>query len=125
MAAGCPSSRCRADALLYGESGRHFYQLRAWVIMPNHVHVLLLPKTSLPVIMRWLKGSTARQAQPDSWPNRGGLLGGVQREAGAFACRPRARPRPGTGIRCQASAYHNWSDRLRNVETPLPAASGS
>ena len=27
--------------------GRRFYQLRAWVIMPNHVHVLLLPKTSL------------------------------------------------------------------------------
>ena len=51
-----------ADALMYGENGRHFYQLRAWVIMPNHVHALLLPKTSLPVIMRWLKGSTARQA---------------------------------------------------------------
>src|SRR6202051_3751070 len=31
-------------------------------IMPNHVHVLLLPKTSLPVILRWLKGSTARRA---------------------------------------------------------------
>src|ERR1700690_162690 len=51
-----------ADALLYGESGRHFYQLRAWVIMPNHVHVLLLPTTPLPVITRWLKGSTARRA---------------------------------------------------------------
>ena len=32
------------------------------MIMPNHVHVLLLPKTSLPVITRWLQGSTARQA---------------------------------------------------------------
>jgi hypothetical protein len=52
----------QSDALLYGESGRHFYQLRAWVIMPNPVHVLLLPKTALPVITRWLKGSTARQA---------------------------------------------------------------
>src|ERR1700678_3719746 len=51
-----------ANVLLYGEHGRNFYQLRAWVIMPNHVHVLLLPKASLPVIMRWLKGSTARQA---------------------------------------------------------------
>jgi len=55
-------ARVVADALLYGESGRHFYQLRAWVIMPNHVHVLLRPNTSLPVITRWLKGSTARQA---------------------------------------------------------------
>jgi REP element-mobilizing transposase RayT len=51
-----------ADALLYGDSGRHFYQLRAWVITPNHVHVLLLPKTDLSVITRWLKGSTARLA---------------------------------------------------------------
>jgi putative transposase len=32
------------------------------VIMPNHVPVALLPKTSLPVITRWWKGSTARQA---------------------------------------------------------------
>jgi REP element-mobilizing transposase RayT len=55
-------ARVVADALLYGESGRHFYQLRAWVIMPNHLHVLLRPNTPLPVIMRWLKGSTARQA---------------------------------------------------------------
>ena len=30
--------------------------------MPNQVHVLLLPKTSLPVILRWWKGSTARPA---------------------------------------------------------------
>jgi REP element-mobilizing transposase RayT len=50
-----------AHALLYGENGRRFYQLRAWVIMPNHVHAVLRPRTSLPVIMRWLKGS-ARQA---------------------------------------------------------------
>jgi hypothetical protein len=55
-------ARLVADALLHGESGRHFYQLRAWVIMPNHVHVLLRPRTTLPVITRWLKGSTARQA---------------------------------------------------------------
>jgi len=51
-----------ADALLRGDSGRHFYRLRAWVIMPNHVHVVLRPKTVLAVITRWLKGSTARQA---------------------------------------------------------------
>jgi putative transposase len=54
-------ARVVADALLYGESERRFYQLRAWVIMPNHVHLVLRPKTSLPVIPRGLKGSTARQ----------------------------------------------------------------
>ena len=55
-------ARVVADALLYGESGRRFYQLRAWVVMPNHVHALLRPMTSMPVITHWLKGSTARQA---------------------------------------------------------------
>ena len=30
--------------------------------MPNHVHVLLRPMTSMAVVTRWLKGSTARQA---------------------------------------------------------------
>jgi hypothetical protein len=70
-----------ADALLYGESGRHFYQLRAWVIMPNHVHLVLLPKTSLPVITRWWKGKRPHKSgratsQPDPGPNGGGLLAG-------------------------------------------------
>jgi putative DNA methylase len=55
-------ARVVADALQYGDSERHFYRLRAWVIMPNHVHVVLWPMTRLPVITRWLKGSTARQA---------------------------------------------------------------
>jgi putative transposase len=55
-------ARIVADSLLHGERGRGFYQLRAWVIMPNHVHAVLRPKTPLAVITRWLKGSTARQA---------------------------------------------------------------
>jgi putative transposase len=50
------------NALQYGERERYFYNLRAWVIMPNHVHVLLEPKVPLATITRWLKGSTARQA---------------------------------------------------------------
>ena len=55
-------ARLVADTLLRGARERQFYVLRAWVIMPNHVHVVLQPKTSLPVITRWLKGSTARKA---------------------------------------------------------------
>src|SRR5215831_9136510 len=50
------------DALLYGEATRRFYTLHGWVIMPNHVHVVLEPHTPLPTIMRWLKGRTGRQA---------------------------------------------------------------
>jgi putative transposase len=55
-------ARLVRDALHYGEQERHFYNLRAWVIMPNHVHVLLQPKVSLPTLTRWLKGATARKA---------------------------------------------------------------
>ncbi len=49
-----------AEKLLYGESGRNFYELKAGAIMPNHVHMVILPKRELPTIMRWIKGSAAR-----------------------------------------------------------------
>ena len=51
-----------AQAILIGEGERHFYQLCAWVVMPNHVHLLILPRVPVPMLMRWLKGSTARSA---------------------------------------------------------------
>ena len=50
------------QTLLYGEVVRKLYALHAWVIMPNHVHVVLEPRLALPEIMRWLKGRTARKA---------------------------------------------------------------
>ena len=50
------------DILQAGEEERGWYRLRAWVILPNHVHVLLLPYRPLALITRWIKGSTARQA---------------------------------------------------------------
>ena len=49
-------------AIRVGESERQFYELCAWVVMPNHVHLLILPRVSVAVLMRWLKGSTARSA---------------------------------------------------------------
>jgi hypothetical protein len=51
-----------ADALLYGETGRGFYQQYAWVVMPNHVHAIIRPRDAMPTIMRWLKGRTGRMA---------------------------------------------------------------
>jgi REP element-mobilizing transposase RayT len=51
-----------ADAITAGPTVRSFYKLHAWVIMPNHVHLLITPHVSLPVIIRWLKGWTARKA---------------------------------------------------------------
>ena len=50
------------EALLYGESVRHLYVLFAWVVMPNHVHVVFKPTLTLPETMRWLKTATAVRA---------------------------------------------------------------
>ncbi|MGI8743160.1 MAG: transposase [Bryobacteraceae bacterium] len=50
------------ETIQIGEKERHFYDLDAWAIMPNHVHLLILPHVDLPIIMRWLKGSSARRA---------------------------------------------------------------
>lgn len=58
----CRVARLVAETFQHGAHARHFYTLDAWVIMPNHVHLVILPKTPLPVITRWLKGSTARKA---------------------------------------------------------------
>jgi putative transposase len=49
-------------ALAYGEEVAELYTLHAWVIMPNHVHVILQPRTELGRVMRWPKGRTARVA---------------------------------------------------------------
>ena len=49
------------EAIRAGES-REFYELSAWVVMPNHVHLLILPEVSLPKITHWIKGRTAREA---------------------------------------------------------------
>jgi REP element-mobilizing transposase RayT len=51
-----------AKALRYGEAVRQSYWLYAWVIMPNHVHVILRPRIELPSLMRWLKGRTGHMA---------------------------------------------------------------
>jgi putative DNA methylase len=51
-----------SHSVLIGAGERRFYDLRAWVVMPNHVHLLILPLVPVPLLMRWLKGSTARSA---------------------------------------------------------------
>jgi putative transposase len=51
-----------SHAILIGNCERRFYRLLAWVVMPNLVHLLILPLVPIAVLMRWLKGSTARTA---------------------------------------------------------------
>ncbi len=52
-----------AEALRYGAETRGAYELGAWVIMPNHVHLVIQPHQALPEIMRWLKTATSNRAR--------------------------------------------------------------
>lgn len=51
------------EALQYGASVRRFYKLHAYVVMPNHVHVIWLPMIPLPRVLQWLKAITAKRAK--------------------------------------------------------------
>jgi len=50
-----------AGALEQG-SARGLYDLRAFVVMGNHVHILFLPLQQASRVLQWLKGTTARDA---------------------------------------------------------------
>jgi len=47
---------------LWRDRDRGFFDLGPYVLMPNHVHVLLLPKIPPPKLLQSLKGSSAREA---------------------------------------------------------------
>jgi REP element-mobilizing transposase RayT len=51
-----------ADALRYGEAQLSLYKLRAWVLMVNHVHILIYPNAALPRITKAIKNYSARQS---------------------------------------------------------------
>jgi putative DNA methylase len=50
------------DAIERGENEFHRYTLHAYVVMPNHVHMLVTPIHEVSVFMRSLKGVTAHHA---------------------------------------------------------------
>ncbi len=39
-----------------------YYELHAWVIMPNHVHLAITPRVSVPRILNTLKTASAKRA---------------------------------------------------------------
>ena len=51
-----------ADALQYGERQLGLYQLRAWVVMLNHVHILIHPEARTSRITKAVKNFSARRA---------------------------------------------------------------
>ena len=55
-------AQCVVDALEYGERQLHLYRLRAWVLMVNHLHILIYPETDLSRITKAIKSFSARRA---------------------------------------------------------------
>jgi REP element-mobilizing transposase RayT len=50
------------DALDHGQDCMQYYQLHAFVVMANHIHVLLTPRVEVAKITHSLKRFTAREA---------------------------------------------------------------
>ncbi len=48
-------------SLRFSEKRLNLYELRAWVVMPNHVHILICPRVELRQITRTVKTFTARE----------------------------------------------------------------
>ena len=57
-----PIATMVAEALEHGETVRRAYSLFGWVIMPNHIHLVLRPQGKLSASLRWLKTATAIRA---------------------------------------------------------------
>jgi putative transposase len=55
-------AECVTGAIRRGETKLNHYSLRAFVIMPNHVHLLIDPLVPTPQITKGLKGAAAREA---------------------------------------------------------------
>ena len=55
-------ARCVVQAIGRGETALRQYIVHAFVVMPNHVHLLIEPRTSLARITNGLKGVSARDA---------------------------------------------------------------
>ncbi len=50
------------DAIKYNARELEHYELHSFVVMPNHVHLLLTPRISIPALTKSLKGITAKRA---------------------------------------------------------------
>ena len=51
-----------ADTIVYASRELRFYDLHAWVIMPNHVHLLITPLVPPPKLLKSVKNFSAREA---------------------------------------------------------------
>jgi putative transposase len=53
---------CVVNLIHRGDSVLGYFALHAFVVMPNHIHLLITPKLPVPRIMNGLKGASARAA---------------------------------------------------------------
>jgi Transposase IS200 like len=51
------------EALLHGERVRGSYDLFAWAVIPNHVHIVLKPHEKPSEVVRWMKTASAARAR--------------------------------------------------------------
>jgi putative DNA methylase len=57
-----PIARMVVESIYLSAEQLAHYELHAFVVMPNHVHMLITPKVALAKLTRCLKGITARRA---------------------------------------------------------------
>jgi REP element-mobilizing transposase RayT len=50
------------ESILHGQKPLQHYQLGAFVVMPNHVHLLIVPRVPIPTLTQRLKSYTAHEA---------------------------------------------------------------
>jgi REP element-mobilizing transposase RayT len=55
-------ARLVVETIRAGETEKGFYELQAWAVMPNHVHIPILPRVAPRQITHWIKGRTAYEA---------------------------------------------------------------
>jgi REP element-mobilizing transposase RayT len=57
-----PVAQLIVDSIRYGASHLQYYDLHAFVVMANHVHLLVMPRVRPSRFLQTLKGYTAREA---------------------------------------------------------------
>jgi REP element-mobilizing transposase RayT len=55
-------AECVVETIRHGDRVRDLYELMAFVVMPNHVHLLVDPKAPAPKITQYVKGVSAKRA---------------------------------------------------------------
>ena len=77
-------ARLVVEALHYGQASLQHYTLHAFVVMANHLHLLITPQVALPKLLRSLKGNYRQAGQPNPGLDRSSLLArGELRSLGA------------------------------------------